>query len=74
MPSIFFFFGFCWGWGGGCMVSLVIEKYLYLVKRINKLLPNNPTSNITEVNEQIYARAKLVRNKISVPKRIRIKI
>ena len=35
----------------------------------NKLLPNIPTDNITEQNDLIHARAKLIIDKIDVPLR-----
>ena len=37
---------------------------------INKLLTNVPLNTITELNELIYAEAKLVSDKIGVPRRI----
>ena len=35
-------------------------------EKVNKLLPNIPRLNITELNEQIHAEAKLVYNKIGI--------
>ena len=39
------------------------------IKKVNKLLPNILTDNITELNELIDAGMKLVCDKISVPQR-----
>ena len=36
-------------------------------EKVNKLLPNSPTGNITELNELFYTWAKLICNKIGVP-------
>ena len=38
-------------------------------KKGNELLPNIPTSNITELKERICAKAKLVSDKIGIPQR-----
>ena len=35
-------------------------------EKVNKLLPNIPTGNITEINEPIYAWVKLVGDKIGI--------
>ena len=35
--------------------------------KMNQILPNIPTNNITEVNELIYAGAKLVCENIGIP-------
>ena len=35
--------------------------------KVNKLIPNTSTSNITELNELIYAGAMFICDKISVP-------
>ena len=37
------------------------------VNKINHILPYIPTNNITEINELIYAGAKLVCEKIGIP-------
>ena len=37
------------------------------MNRINQVLPYISTNNITELNELIYARAKLVCEKIGIP-------
>ena len=42
--------------------------------KINQLLPYISTNNITELNEVIYARAKLVCEKIETPSKTRRKI
>ena len=42
-------------------------------EKVNKLLPNIPAGNITELNELIYAGAKPVCDKISVPLRNKIR-
>ena len=46
-----------------------MEKILVENKKVNKLLPNITMDTRTEMNEQIYAVAKLVSDKISVPQR-----
>ena len=38
-------------------------------EKVNKLLPNIPTGNITELKVLVYARAKLVCDKIGIPQR-----
>ena len=47
----------------------VFSVFIFKVEteKINKLLPNIPTDNITKLNELIYAGAKLVCDKIGVP-------
>ena len=47
------------------------KKLKVETKKINKLLRNIPTDNITELNELIYTKAKLVCNKICVSRRNR---
>ena len=44
-----------------------IEKIKIENEKINKLLPNIPVCNFTELNKLIYAGAKLVCDKIRVP-------
>ena len=39
--------------------------------KINHVLPYIPTNNITELNELIYAGAKLVYEKIGIPQKAR---
>ena len=41
------------------------KKVLVETEMVNKLLPNIPTGNITELNELVYAGVKLVSDKIS---------
>ena len=43
------------------------------MNKINHILPYIPTNNITELNELIYAGAKLVREKIGIPSKSRKK-
>ena len=43
------------------------KKVKIKTENINKLLPNIPKGNITELNDLFYAWAKLVRDKIGVP-------
>ena len=38
-------------------------------KKVNKLLSNILTDNITELNKLIYTRAKLVGDKVDIPQR-----
>ena len=38
-------------------------------KKVNKVLPNIPTGNIAELNEQIYAVTELACDEIGVPRR-----
>ena len=45
------------------------EKVKVETGGVKKLLINIPTNNITELNELIYARAKLTSDKINVPQR-----
>ena len=42
--------------------------------KINQVLPNISTNNITELNELIYGEAKLVSEKIGIPQKSRKKI
>ena len=44
------------------------KKVQLEIEKVNELLPNIPTSKIIELNELIYARAKLFCNKIGVPR------
>ena len=43
------------------------KKVKIETEKVNKLYPNIPTSNITELNELTYERAKLVWDKIGIP-------
>ena len=45
------------------------KKVLVEIKKVNKLIPNILTDNITKLNELIYAAAKPVCDKIGVPLR-----
>ena len=43
------------------------KKIKIEIEKVNKSLPNIPTSNITELNELIYTSKKLVYNEIGAP-------
>ena len=45
------------------------KKFSLETEKVNEFWPNIPTGNITELNELIYAGAKLVCNEVSVPRR-----
>ena len=45
------------------------KKVKVETEKVNKLLPNIPTSNVTELNKLIYAGVKLVCDKIGIPQR-----
>ena len=45
------------------------QRVMVEPEKVNKLLPNIPTENITELNELIHARVKLVYDKIDAPLR-----
>ena len=50
------------------------KKVKVETEKVNKLLINIPTNNISEQNDLIHTRGKLIRNKIGIPKGARTKI
>ena len=46
-----------------------LEKAKEETEKVNRLLPNIPTVNISEINQLIYSGAKLVCDKIGISRR-----